>query len=30
MPVHDRKDRVGDFCVAHYLAELNVVHLARR
>ena len=27
MPAHHRKDRVGDFCVAHYLAKLNVVHL---
>jgi hypothetical protein len=26
---YDRRDRIGNFCVADYLAELNTVHLVR-
>ena len=25
---HDWRDRIGDFCVADYLVELNVAHYA--
>jgi hypothetical protein len=25
---YDWRDRIGDFCVADYLVELNVVHLS--
>jgi hypothetical protein len=26
---YDWRDRIGDFCVADYLAELDTVHLVR-
>ena len=29
MSVHDRRDGIGDFCVADYLAEFDEVHLVR-
>jgi len=29
MSAHDRRDDVGDFCVADYLAELDQVHGVR-
>ena len=29
MSAHDWRDRIGDLCVADYLAELNKVHLVR-
>ena len=29
MSAHDWRDGIGHFCVAHYLAELNQVHLVK-
>jgi hypothetical protein len=29
VPAYDWRDRIGDFCVADYLAELDTVHVMR-